>query len=90
VTDDPSPDVWFALTVEVLEEFRTSHATLKTLKSIPSLTSGVMVPGPAPPAASADPVAPDLTHEFSRQQSGASLTSSSLRMRISGPGGIAI
>ena len=24
VTDDPSPDVWFALTVEVLEEFRSA------------------------------------------------------------------
>ncbi len=47
VTDDPSPDVCFALTVEVLEELTPScTTTLKTLKSIPSSTSGATVPGP--------------------------------------------
>ncbi len=66
MTDDPSPDVWFALSVEVLEEFRITCATLKTSKSIPSLTFGVMVTGPAPPAASADRAAPDLAYEFSK------------------------
>ena len=66
MNDDPSPDVWFALTVEVLEEFRTTCTTLKTLKSIPSLTSGAMVPGPAPQAASADCAAPDLAYEFAK------------------------
>jgi hypothetical protein len=66
VTDDPSPDVWFALTVEVLEEFRATRNTLKTSKSIPSLTSGAMVPNPAPPVASVDPAAPDLAYEFSK------------------------
>ena len=64
MTDGPSPDVWFALTVKVLEEFCATRATLKTSKRVPSLTSGVMVPGPAPPAASADHAAPDLAYEI--------------------------
>jgi hypothetical protein len=50
--------------VEVL--FRATRAALKTSKSIPSLTSGIMVPGHAPPDASADRVAPDLAYEFSK------------------------
>jgi hypothetical protein len=66
VNDDPSPDVWFALTVEVLEEFRTTRTMSKTLKSIPSLTSGAMVPDPATPAASTDRAAPDLAYEFAK------------------------
>jgi hypothetical protein len=66
VTDDPSPDVWFALTVEVLEEFCATSTSLKTTKSIPSLTSGALVPYPAPPVASVGRAAPDLAYEFSK------------------------
>jgi hypothetical protein len=61
VTNDPSPDVWFALTVEALEEFCVTHTMLKTSKSIPSLTSGAMVPNPVSPVA-----APGLAYEFSK------------------------
>ena len=49
--EDPSADVWFSLTAEVLEEFRAACTAMKTSKSIPSLTSGKVASGPAPPAA---------------------------------------
>jgi hypothetical protein len=63
VTNNPSLDVWFALTVEVIEEFRATCTASKTSKSIPSLTSGA---DSALPAALDDRVAPDLAYEFAK------------------------
>ena len=74
VTNDPSLDVWFALTVDVLEEFRVTRTALKSLKSIPSLTSGAMVPDPPHQLLLLTVLHLIWLMSLPRQQSGASLT----------------
>ena len=62
--EDPSPDVWFELTADVLEEFRATRTATK--KSIPNVTMGAVVSNPVQPVASVDRGAPDLAYEFAK------------------------
>jgi hypothetical protein len=62
--EDPSPDVWFVLTADVLEEFCANRTATK--KSIPSVTMNAVVSDPVQPVAFVDCGTPDLACEFAK------------------------